>query len=293
VDKSWFLYVAFRGGLARLAGFALAAGLVWSTAARAEEAYRFHVLNSRSGALAAQYWNPILNWVAQKSGVPLELRVSRNARESNAMSAYGAYQFAYSDDLFTPEHEKLGFRVIARTAGPALRGQIIVRSDSPIASLHELNGKQMAFGSPDAFAAYWLPMDALLRSGVNVKVVFTPDQETGLAQLKAGTVAAVAVNESSALEYAAAEGFAYRLLWSSEPYNSHAIVASPKVPAAQVSAVRAAFVGMKRDPDGRRILEAGGHLLKSRDAAGFVEATDREYENHRAFYRKTLVQSAH
>jgi hypothetical protein len=213
VDKSWFLYVAFRGGLARLAGFALAAALVWSTAARAEEAYRFHVLNSRSGALAAQYWNPILNWVAQKSGVPLE--------------------------------------------------------------------------------PPWLPMDALLRSGVNVKVVFTRDHETGLAQLKADTVAAVAVNESSPLGYAAREGFAYRLLWSSEPYNSHAIVASPKVPAAQVSAVRAAFVGMKRDPDGRRILEAGGHLLKSRDAAGFVEATDREYENHRAFYRKTLVQSAH
>lgn len=286
------LYVAFRDRLARLAGFGLAAALMWSAGARGEEPYRFHVQNSRSGTVASLYWKPILSWVAQKSGVPLELKVARSAREGNVLSDQGAYQFAYSNELFTPEREKLGFRVIARAAGPELRGQIIVRADSPIRSLEELNGKQVAFGTPDTFAAYWLPMDALLRSRVNAKVVFTHDQETGLAQLKAGTVSAVAVNETAARDYGQREALAYRLLWSSESYSSLAIVASPKVPAAQVAAVRAAFLSMSRDPEGRRILDAAADVLKTKDAVGFVESSDRDYENYRAFYRKTLVQSA-
>lgn len=285
--------VATRGACARLAGFALAATLAVGAFARADEPYRFHVLNSRSGALASQYWNPILDWVAQKSGVPLELRVARTGREANALSDQGAYHFVYSNDLFTPEREKLGFRVVARAAGSAVRGQIIVRSDSGIVRLQDLIGREVVFGSPDAFAAYWLPMDVLLRSRVHVKVAFTHDQDTALAQLKAGTVAAVAVNETTAREYARREAFAYRLLWSSEAYSELPIMASPKLPAAQVAAVRAAFVSMSSDPQGRRILEAGGKLLKNRDAVGFVASTDRDYDNHRAFYKTTVVQSAH
>ena len=42
-------------------------------AAQAQKAYSFNVLNQRSIALTAQYWNPILTHVSKKSGVPLEL----------------------------------------------------------------------------------------------------------------------------------------------------------------------------------------------------------------------------
>ncbi|HYH40742.1 MAG TPA: PhnD/SsuA/transferrin family substrate-binding protein, partial [Burkholderiales bacterium] len=158
----------------------LAAAMTLSSTARAaEEPYMFNVLNQRSVALTAQYWNPILLYVSRKSGVPLELKLAKTTREANALAEQGAYHFLYTNHFFTPERDRLGFRVIARPAGPGIRGQIVVPNDSPIKTMAELNGKDVAFASPDAFASYWVPMDALLKNRVNVKAIFTPNQEAG------------------------------------------------------------------------------------------------------------------
>lgn len=277
------------------AGLALAAVLALGSTAHAaeEQPYAFNVLNQRSISLTAQYWNPILIYVGRKSGVPLELKLAKTSKEANALAEQGAYQFLYTNHFFTPERDRLGFHVIARPNGPGIRGQIVVPSDSPIKTMQELNGKEVAFASPDAFAAYWLPMDALLKSKVSVKTVFTPNQEAGLAQLKVGTVAAMGVNDSIIQRYARREGFEYRLLWNSELYNDLAVMASSKVPAAKVAAVRDAFVGMMNDPEGRKVIEAGAELLKIKDNnLGFIASNDRDYENYRAFYKKTLVKAS-
>jgi len=276
----------------KCSGLALAAILtLGSTARAAEEPYTFNVLNQRSVALTAQYWNPILLYVSRKSGVPLELKLAKTTKEANALAEQGAYHFLYTNHFFTPERDRLGFRVIARPAGPGIRGQIVVPNDSPIKTISELNGKEVAFASPDAFAAYWLPMDALLKNRVNVKSVFTSNQEAGLAQLKVGTVAAAGVNDTVIQRYARREGFEYRLLWNSEIYNDLCIMASSKVPPAKVQAVRDAFVAMMSDSEGRKVVEAGAELLKMKDNLGFIASDNRDYDNYRAFYKRTLVKA--
>jgi hypothetical protein len=69
-------------------------------------------------------------------------------------------------------------------------------------------------------------------------------------------------------------------------------MASSKVPPAKVQGVRDALVHMMTDPEGRKILEAGAELLKiNKDNLGFIAATDRDYDNYRAFYKKTLVKA--
>ena len=257
--------------------------------AAAQEPYAFNVLNQRTVALTSQYWNPILLYVSRKSGVPLELRLARTTREADALAEQGAYQFLYTNHFFTPERDKLGFRVIARPVSPGLRGEIVVRADSPLKTIQDLAGKEVAFANPEAFAGYWLPMDGLLRAKVAVKPVFMINQEAAIAQLKVGSIEATAANGLIVERYARRVGLDYRVLWSSEIYNDLCIMASPKVPTAKVNAVRDAFVGMLADPEGRKILEAGAELLKIKEL-GYVAATDREYDNYRTFYRKTLVK---
>ena len=163
--------------------------------------------------------------------------------------------------------------------------------DSPIRSISELNGKEVAFPTTDAFAAYWLPMDALLKAKVNVKPVFTTNQEASFAQLKVGTVAAAAVNDTIIERYARREGFEYRLLWNSEIYNDLCIMVSPKVPKDKVEAVRHALVSMSKDPEGLKVLKAGAELLKINETnVGFILSDDRDYDNYRSFYRNTAVK---
>jgi phosphonate transport system substrate-binding protein len=270
--------------------FLAIAFLAFSAAHAADQPYAFNVLNQRSVALTAQYWNPILMHVSRKSGVPLDLKLAKTVQDANGLAEQGAYDFLFTNHFFTPERDRLGFRVIARPAGRGIRGQIIVPHDSPIRSLQDLNGKEVAFPSPDAFAGYWLPMDALLKAKLNVKPVFTSNQEASFAQLKVGTVVAAAVNDTVIERYARREGFEYRLLWNSELYNDLCIMVSPRVPTEKVAAVRDAFVNMINDPEGRKVLEAGAELLKIKDKLGFIAADNRDYDNYRAFYKNTAVK---
>jgi phosphonate transport system substrate-binding protein len=222
--------------------------------------------------------------------VPLELKLAKTAQEGNAIGEKHGYDFLYTNHFFTPERDRLGYRVIARPAGPGIRSQIVVPEDSSIQSLHDLNGKEVAFVTPDAFAGYWLPMDALLRNKVNVKVVFTGNQEASSAQLRVNKIAAAGVNSSVMSRYGRREAFQYRALWTSEIYQDLCIMANPKVPADKVAAVRAALISMAKDPEGRQVLEAGAELLKSDGELGFVAAENRDYDNYRKFYRTTQVK---
>jgi len=279
-----------RTALRRAATMLAAALAVHSPGVAAQQAHAFYVLNQRSIALTAQYWNPILTHVSKTSGVPLELKLARTPREGNAIAEKGGYDFLYTNHFFTPERDQLGYKVIARPAGPGIRSQIVVPTDSPIQSLQDLNGKDVAFVSPDGFAGYWLPMDALLKAKVKIQVVFTGNQEASSAQLKVNKIAAAGVNSSIMARYGRRESFEYRALWTSEVYQDLCIMANPKVPAAKVAAVRAALVNMLKDPEGRQILEAGAELLKSSGELGFVAAENREYDNYRKFFRTTQVK---
>jgi phosphonate transport system substrate-binding protein len=272
-----------------VAAILLAAGALQASGVQAQQPYSFYVLNQRTIALTAQYWNPILSFVSKKSGVPLDLKLAKTAQEGNANAEAGKYAFLYTNHFFTPERDRLGYKVIARPAGPGIRSQIVVPVDSAIQSLTDLNGKEVAFVSPDGFTGYWLPMDALLRSNVNIKVVFTGNQEASSAQLRLYKVAAAGVNSSVMARYGRRESFQYRALWTSEVYQDLCIMANPHLPANIVAAVRAALVDMVKDPQGHEILQAGADLLKSNSELGFVAATDREYDNYRKFYRTTKV----
>jgi phosphonate transport system substrate-binding protein len=271
------------------AAIVLAAGALQASGVQAQQPYSFYVLNQRTIALTAQYWNPILSFVSKKSGVALDLKLAKSAQEGNANAEAGKYAFLYTNHFFTPERDRLGYRVIARPAGPGIRSQIVVPVDSPIQSLTDLNGKEVAFVSPDGFTGYWLPMDALLRANVNIKVVFSGNQEASSAQLRLYKVAAAGVNSSVMARYGRRESFQYRALWTSEVYQDLCIMANPHLPANTVAAVRAALVDMVKDPQGHEILQAGADLLKSNSELGFVAASDREYDNYRKFYRTTKV----
>ena len=279
-----------RKTIRHVALFVAAAAALYPPLAAAQQSYSFHVLNQRSIALTAQYWNPILTYVGRKSGVPLELKLTKTAQEGNLIAEKLGYDFLYTNHFFTTERDRLGYKVIARPAGPGIRSQIVVPEDSPIQTLQDLNGKDVAFVTPDGFTGYWLPYDALLRSKVKINVVFTGNQEASSAQLRVNKVAAAGVNSSVMARYGRRESFAYRALWTSEIYQDLCIMANPKVPSEKVAAVRAAFINMVKDPEGRKVLEAGADLLKSTGELGFVAAENKDYDNYRKFYRTTQVK---
>jgi phosphonate transport system substrate-binding protein len=238
----------------------------------------FGVLNQQSPALTAERWNPILHHVSTVSGVPLRLKMGGTVPETNAMMGRGEFDFMYTNHNFQTEFDGVGYKVIARWAGEPIHCVIAVSADSPVQSLTQLDGRRVAFPSPDAFVGYAVPMVELKRTGVRVEEVFSGNQEGALAQLKAKRVDAAAVNSRFLAQYAEREGLRFREIFVSEPYPELAVIAHPRVPAAVVEKVRQALVGMKGDP-------AAAPILARAKSKGFEPSTDREYDGVRRVYR--------
>ena len=250
----------------------------------------FGVIIWRSPTLTAQFWNPILRHVSERSGVPLQLKVAPTGTDHSAMVRRGELDFLYSNHNFIKENSASGYRVFARTEGEAERGEIVVLETSPIQALADLEGQEMVFPHAAAFLGYHLPMDALLRKGIHVKSHFAGNQEGAMGQLKAGRAVAAGVNAEVMKAFARRENIAYRVLWSSEKYLTLALSALPSVPPGKVKAVREAFLQMANDPVGGKVLESSAAVLQQASPLRFIAAKDAEFDSVRRFYRTALVK---
>lgn len=251
---------------------------------QAAEPLKFGVANQRPVMLTAQIWNPILTYVSNKSGVPLVLSMGKTATETTELATQGKLDFIYTNQLFTPERDKIGFQAIARFNTSKIQGQIVVAENSDLRQLSDLAGKKIASPSKDSFISYALQMKALSGAKIKVEPVITGSQEGGIVQLAAGVVDAAFVHSKIIQAYAQREGFHYRAIYTSEPFLDLPVMVHPRVPRSSLQKVRDALINMSKDEEGRAILAAANNVLMAKEPLEFVSAKDRDYDNYRRFY---------
>ncbi len=247
--------------------------------------YNFSPVNQWDIKLTAAYWNPIISYVSEKSGVKLNLKIGRTSADTTSYVLANEVEFVFSNHLFSPEREQLGWKVFARRNTPTLQGQIVVPADSPITDITQLKGQEMAFAGPEAFIVYKVPYAYLLSKSVDVKVVFAGNQNASFAQLFSGKVAASGGNSQLVDGYSRREGKKFRVLWSSEPFQDLALMASGRVPEKDVKAVAAAFITMSKDPKGLEILHQVSKEVGLPNDAYFIAASGADYAAYRRFYQ--------
>ncbi|MEH0167327.1 phosphate/phosphite/phosphonate ABC transporter substrate-binding protein [Paucibacter sp. JuS9] len=253
-------------------------------------AYQFSPVNQYGINLTAAYWNPIISYVSAKSGVKLQLKLGRTSADTTSYVLAQEVEFIFSNHMFSPEREKLGWKVLARRLTPPVHGQILVPADSHITDLSQLQGKEVAFPGQEALIAYKFPAAQLMSRKVEFKTVFGGNMDGAFAQLFSGKVAAVGANSQLAEGFAKREGKKFRVLWSSPPLHDLALMASAKVPDSTQRAVAAAFIGMHKDPEGRAILEQASQQVGLGAEAYFISSDGAEYGAYRDFYRSAPAQ---
>jgi phosphonate transport system substrate-binding protein len=274
-----------------IAAFAgLGCGLPWIAAAQQPRAFRFSPVNQYGIELTARYWNPIIDHVSRRSGVRLELKLGRTSADTTSYALANEVEFLFSNHLFTPERERLGWRIFARRSTPAIHGALVVLAGSALRRLEDLDGKVVGFPGPEATVSYKFTYAKLLERKINVQVVFGGNTDGALAQLASGKVAAVGVNTQLAEGWAKREGRPLRELWRSGPVYDLPLLAARSVPDADLQAVKAAFIGMKSDPEGRQILQATAAMVKLEPDTVFVTSDSAEYEVYREFFRSAPPQ---
>ncbi len=269
--------------------FVLFACAFASSAGAEPHTYNFSPVNQYNLKVSASFWNPIVRYVSEKSGVHLNLKLGRTSADTTSYVLAREVDFAFTNHLFSPDREKMGWTVFGRRDAPPVRAQIVVPADSPVKDLESLAGGTVVFAGPEALVGYKAPYAELLRRHITVNAVFAGNMDAAFTQLFAGRARASGANSQLVQNFSGRENKAFRVLWSSEPFNDLALMASPRVPAGDVRAVAQAFLGMRKDPEGSRILAAAAELVRSPQPLGFVAATDADYASYRAFYANAPI----
>jgi phosphonate transport system substrate-binding protein len=265
-------------------GLVLLACALCAGASAEPHSYNFSPVNQYNLKVSASFWNPIVRYVSARSGVQLNLKLGRTSADTTSYVLAREVDFAFTNHLFSPDREKMGWTVFGRRDAPPVRAQIVVPADSPVKKLDELAGGTVVFAGPEALIGYKAPYAELLRRHITVNAVFAGNMDAAFTQLFAGRARASGANSQLVQNFSGRENKAFRVLWSSAPFNDLALMASPRVPAADVRAVAQAFLGMRKDPEGRRILDAAGELISAEAPLGFIAAGNADYASYRAFY---------
>lgn len=276
-----------RRALGRLVVASLAGLLTLSAPVQAQEngVYRFSPVNLYGIELTASYWNPIIDYVSTKSGVKLQLKIGRTSADTTAYVLANEVEFVFSNHLFSPERDHLGWKVFGRRATAPIRSQIVVLAESPITRLEQLANEAVAFPGPEGTVTYKFSYAHLLNQKIPVQVVFAGNMDGAFAQLASGKVKAAGTQSQLSAGWSKREGKTLRVLWESDPLNDLALMASKSVAAKDLAAVSKAFLEMGRDPVGQKVLASVSELVKLPPTTAFVSATGADYTGYRNFYQ--------
>jgi phosphonate transport system substrate-binding protein len=225
-------------------------------------------------------YQPVVDYLTEKTGVPWELAISGSYESTVEGLCSGRVAVAYLGPLtYIRARERCGARPIVKllTGGrPTFQSVIVVRKDSPIHSVKDLRGKSFGFGSPLSTSSHIVPratlLDAGLQPGVDVRCRYYMHHESAARAVLLGEVDAAGVRDVVADEF---ESRGLRALDRSTAIPNFPIVAAPVLPDSVVrEIVRVLVTVPAADPSARATIASWDEEL----AGGFAPTDGSEFE---------------
>lgn len=268
---------------ATLGGGVLTAARAQAPARKPVRTLTVGIVPQQSASELARVWIPVLGALSERAGLSLRFATAPDIPAFEKRLAAGAYDVAYMNPYhYSVFAQKPGYVAFAKEKGRRLRGLVVVRKDSMIKDMKELAGKQIAFPAPAAFAATVLVRAEFERMGVPITPVFVKSHESVYLNVAQRQIEAGGGIVRTLQTMDAPVRDELRVLWQTKDYTPHAFAAHPRVPAADLQALRAAMSTADSDPKMRSVLEGIGFK-------GFDAAQDAEWNDVRALGISTLA----
>ncbi|WPZ35934.1 phosphate/phosphite/phosphonate ABC transporter substrate-binding protein [Thalassobaculum sp. OXR-137] len=250
-------------------------GLRAQTDARAPatQPYSFGVVPQQSATRLARDWLPFLEVLSARSGIALRFATVTDIPTFEGCLSEGAFDFAYMNPYhYTVFAGTQGYRAFAHQREHRLRGLVVVRADSEIQNLTQLEGREVAFPSPAAFGASAIQRAELRQLGIAITPVYVKSHDSVYRTVQSGLYPAGG-GVIRTLEAAAPEiRDDLRILHLTRAYTPHAFAVHPRIPAGAVEAVAKAMVALAADDP----------VLAPLGMEGFTAAVDADWDDVRA-----------
>jgi phosphonate transport system substrate-binding protein len=258
--------------LCLLIGYVLMAHPLHAIAA---EQYSFGIGPQQSVTDLARRWTPIMQYLTEKAGVQLQFKTAKDIPTYQQQMREGAFDFAFINPYhYLVFHKATGYAAFAREKDGTLVGVLVVRKDSAIQNVAQLNGLTGAFPSANALAATWLPLKMLREKEIAVTPQFVNSMDSVYRSVAKGLFA---VGGGEMRTFGAIDPEVrnqLHVLWTSDPLPPFTFAAHPRVPRAVVAKVQKAMDEMDQNLQGMA-------LLKAINFKGVERADDADYNGMR------------
>jgi phosphonate transport system substrate-binding protein len=220
------------------------------------DTYSFGVVPQFEQRKLFRIWRPILDELEQSTELNFKLVGSPKIPVFEQKYLEGAYDFAYMNPYhILMAHDAQGYMPLIRDGGRMLKGILVVAKESPIQSVRELSGKDVAFPSPNALGASLLMRAELAKlHGVEVNPRYVQTHSSvylhvalGLTLAGGGVTSTLNAQKSEIRQK-------LRVLYETRAMNPHPISVHPRVPEVDREKVRQALLEMAKTEKGAALL---------------------------------------
>ena len=244
--------------------------------------YSFGIVPQQSAEKLARLWGPILQLISKDTDFKVNFKTAPDIPSFEKRLAAGEYDFAYMNPYhYTVFNQTNGYLGLAKARDKRIKGILVVRKDSSIAQLADLDGSVLAFPAPAAFAASILSQSKLKMSGVNFKPRYVSSHDSVYRTVAKGLYPAGGGVIRTLNNVAPEIRDQLRVLWTSQGYTPHAIAVHPRVNKQDAQSLQQAILKLDLHAD-------GASLLKGIKIKGFEIARDSDWDDVRDLNLKEL-----
>jgi phosphonate transport system substrate-binding protein len=265
-----------------------------TTGARDEPPRLFGVVSFYAPRMMYLKYQPLVDYLSEHSGWQWELRANTTYQQTVDELCSGRLTAAYMGPLtYVRAHAACGAEPILRlrTGGrESYQSFILVRDDSPVHELADLEGKRFGFGSVLSTSSHLMPRAMLEEAGIDVahemQCLYLEHHERAARAVLVGEVDACGVRDVVGERFLER---GLRVLARSRPIPNFPIVIAPETPAEIRRALIRALVELPaEDP----AIALGMTAWDEELAQGFVFSEDPEYDEIRVLAEEILGPGA-
>jgi len=220
------------------------------------ETLTFGIVPQQSAKKLARLWTPIFKHLSEKTGTTIRFATAQNIPTFEKRMREGVYDVAYMNPYhYTVFSQQPGYDAIARQKNKRIKGIVVVRKDSPLKALAELDQQKLAFPSPAAFAASVLPRARMEQEGMTIEPKYVSSHDSVYMSVSKGFFVAGGGVMRTFNNTTPEVREQLRVLWSTPTYTPHAIAVHPRVKSETVAKLKQALLDMNSDPEGQSLLK--------------------------------------
>lgn len=234
---------------------ALFASLAEQACAAPEKTYTFGVVPQFEQRKLYATWKPVVDELSKRTGLTFNLVTTLKIQDFEKAFMRGEFDFTYVNPYHVVQvHDSQGYIPLVADSAP-LRGIVVVRRDGPIQKASELNGKTVAFPSPNALGASLLVRSDLeqIHHAAITPVYVTTHSSVYLHVVKE-LVAAGGGVEKTLQEQSEEIKSQLRVIYTTRSCPSHPVTAHPRVSKEIREKVRQAMLAMNETSEGKEML---------------------------------------